>query len=194
MIDLKAHVAQTKTMLKLSTIPRWSIVEMHKRQSVGEHSFNTWILATSLYDYMFITPHNSYARESLAVWALTHDMDEVFMGDIPSPAKEIYSRLSPGINVLAKDEALKNTLPEIVSRARGLKDSLPYYLVKLADAVEALIFATIYTIRESDKQEVFEYIVPKTRETYTYAVQKNQALDWDRAREWLNSMVPGLIL
>lgn len=193
MSDLQKNIDETKTMLKLSCIPRWTIVEMNRQQSVGEHSFNVWIMACALWRYMFPVEHNSFARASLQLWALTHDMDEIFTGDMPTTVKDVLNRLHPGIMGQLKEEVMRDRLPGVLETMRGVKGSLAYQIVALVDVLEALKFVGAYATREEDKSEVFTYLATKFRITYSYAVQNSQSLDWDRARAWFNAMLPSLI-
>ena len=71
--------------LRLSFVPRWSIIKMAKNQSVAEHCFNMSRIIMYLHKKGLIPDNDvdGYIKE-----ALCHDDDEIFTGDIPSPAKK----------------------------------------------------------------------------------------------------------
>ena len=99
--------------LRLSFVPRWAIVSMAKTQSVAEHSFNVAIITKRLCRMLM---YSFDIVNNMVVYALDHDYDEVYTGDIPTPAK-----------VKVK-----------------VKDSDTPTVIKLADVIEAYIFVLKY--------------------------------------------------
>ena len=188
-LGLKHNIHRARTLLKLSTIPRWGIVEMIRPQSVGEHSYNVWVMATSLYDYMYETNHNSFERRAVEEWALTHDADEVFTGDIPTTVKEILNRITPGATAALKEEVLRGPLPDILARARGLKNSLPYVLVAIADVAEAVLFLQIYAIRTEDRMYVNQYLMSKLQKKVEEGEKIYPGADWKRCMAWVQQLL-----
>lgn len=70
--------------LRLSCVNRWGIIDMKKQQSVAEHCFNV----SRIVEY--ICSNSGYSYNDIVIQmaaALRHDDDEIFSGDIPSPAK-----------------------------------------------------------------------------------------------------------
>lgn len=67
----------------LSFVPRWVITRNIRTQSVAEHSFYVAVYAGQLAHYL------EYEGDlgTLLHYALWHDVEEVFTGDIPGPAK-----------------------------------------------------------------------------------------------------------
>ena len=84
--------------LRASHVKRWHIVNTIRTQNVAEHSFNVAIIADELQHRLIeafgtdILPpvyHRDrmlWERDVLMI-ALTHDLDEVFTGDIPASVK-----------------------------------------------------------------------------------------------------------
>lgn len=70
--------------MRLSAVPRWTIVHTIQKQSVAEHSFNVAVIALCLLD-SGVLPGLDASR--LVRDALTHDADESVTGDTPSTAK-----------------------------------------------------------------------------------------------------------
>lgn len=83
-------------LVRLSSVKRWHIVRTATQQSVAEHSFNVILLSIEMdirTEYSMV-PED---RLDLIELAMTHDMEEVYTGDIPSPQKgprEWSSKLS----------------------------------------------------------------------------------------------------
>lgn len=65
-------------------IKRWSIVKTHRDQSVAEHTYNVAMYANDILSYLDLSPIFHVAVLQQALW---HDVDEIFTGDIPGPAK-----------------------------------------------------------------------------------------------------------
>jgi len=74
--------------LRLQYVPRWVIVNMDRKQSVAEHSFNVALIVKYIYEAKFKGSYNVEVMNSMMIEALFHDGDEIYTGDIPSPAKE----------------------------------------------------------------------------------------------------------
>jgi len=73
----------------MSFIPRWSIARRVKDQNVAEHSYYTTLYASMLCDRIGV-PSDFKLR--VLELALYHDMEEIFTGDIPGPAKRILAK------------------------------------------------------------------------------------------------------
>lgn len=65
-----------------STVKRFSIVKTVHEQSVAEHSFNVCMIARAI-------AKEAGIRDDCRIikYALDHDLDEIFTGDVPTPAK-----------------------------------------------------------------------------------------------------------
>jgi 5'-deoxynucleotidase YfbR-like HD superfamily hydrolase len=184
---------ETAYRLLLATIPRWTIIDMRRRQNVAEHSFNTQILALSLYDFMQNgTSHNRFDRESVMMWAIDHDMDEIESGDMPSPLKREMEKLFPKAMDAAVDNMMINKLPSFVSRRRGVKDSYPYDVVKVADKLEEVLYNHKhgYDRRARDALVDGLYLL---RDRLQHAEKAHPRYDWGRAKLWLEFFLRDVI-
>jgi 5'-deoxynucleotidase YfbR-like HD superfamily hydrolase len=178
-------LAETGYRLQLAGIPRWTIIDMRRRQNVAEHSFNVLILSISLYEYMQNdVSHNKFDRESLMLWAIDHDMDEIETGDMPTPFKAEIEKLAPGVTHEALDNLMINRLPSFVSRRRGMKGSYPYDVVKIADKLEEVLYNKThgYTLRA---QYALVEGLRLIRSRLLQAEKAHPRYDWGRARDWL---------
>lgn len=169
--------------LSLQQIDRWSIVEMIRKQSVAEHTYNVHVLAMDLWDWLFQVPHNSFEREACSRWALEHDLDEVFTGDLPSPIKAILNRIHPGITVALKEEVMRK-VPSAQSMLRSIdKGSVPYQIVAVVDIVEALLYLRRYAIDREVMLPVKHYLEGKLADASGLLgaqprVEKSRLIHW----------------
>lgn len=184
--DDARKLAETHYTLLLSTIKRWIKVEMARDQSVAEHSFNVGVLAISLYDFMQQdVPHNSFERTSLMEWAPIHDLDEIETGDIPADFKNAVRAIAGEKGV---DEAVDNIMatkaPNFVAKKRGMKDSYPYDVAKIADKLEEIMFNKKYGRDERAMAAQIDAL-GLLRGRLLKAEKAHPRYDWGRARAWL---------
>lgn len=130
--------------LRLPSIQRWQIVEVSKPQSVADHTFRVWLLATHLWDTLFPVPHNSLDRATLERWALFHDVDEVVTGDIPSTVKQTLNRAVPGAVARLKQAVHEQHFPSIEAMFRGQMNTTVERVVDICDIVEAMLYIRKY--------------------------------------------------
>ncbi len=149
-------------LVKQTDVKRWGIVHTAREQSVAEHSFRVWVLALSLYDYLVPVPHNSNDREAVSYWALTHDADEIWTGDLPSTVKKDIEQIAPGALKKLKDKVLIEHIPEHAARARGIEGSFPAAIVKLAECVEAYGYYIRYSYNTPDRSVILNFLTENT--------------------------------
>jgi 5'-deoxynucleotidase YfbR-like HD superfamily hydrolase len=150
-------------LMKLTDVERWVIVPVTRRQSVAEHSYRVWVLSLSLYDAMVEVPHNSFERDSVSYWALTHDADEIWTGDLPSTVKEVLEELHPGIIRRLSEHVLSKHLPRLADTVRGLENTFAAAVVKIADCVEALSYYTHHSYNSRDKMAIDTFLRGKLK-------------------------------
>ena len=78
--------------LRLSNIPRWTMVNTTRQQSVAEHSYNVTLIAMELAKRMSVGEDyggiDRFAiHKDIVLIAINHDLMEVLTGDIPAPTK-----------------------------------------------------------------------------------------------------------
>lgn len=69
-------------ILRASGVTRWHIVRMVRPQSLAEHSFDVTMIARAIAKIARVDDNEIIKA------ALLHDLDEIIMGDSPTPTKE----------------------------------------------------------------------------------------------------------
>ena len=104
--------------LRLAQVKRYPICYTNRDQSVAEHSFNVMLIAQEL-----VKEHDDpdlYLK--VLGYALTHDMDEVETGDIPSPFKRKLREKCPEvIPILDGEPKVDDTVRQVVKLADYLE-------------------------------------------------------------------------
>lgn len=127
-------------ILRASVVKRWGIVNVVRTQSIAEHSYNVCMIVRCLCKLL--------DKDDVEVMkaALSHDLDEVIYGDIPSPMKQ--RMLIDGVD-----------LNKYMSKERPL-DMEMKQLLKLADLLESIIFLQDHSIGKH-AEEVQEEIATR---------------------------------
>ena len=79
----------TRDLLNLSYVQRWIIAPMDLPQSVAEHSFRVLVIVRGLHDVMTTKGIRAFDLYNAMVYAIQHDSEEVYTGDIPGTHKDI---------------------------------------------------------------------------------------------------------
>jgi len=135
-------------LYRLGEIERWHIVRMNKPQSVAEHSYFVTLLAMRLATVIGV-PVGKVVH-----YALLHDAEEAWTGDIPSPVKRLVDKQGIPIKEMMGDMYIEH--PEVLIE----------YVVKLADIAEALKYLKVHgsntkhtqMIAETQKAQLIEKI------------------------------------
>ena len=114
-------------ILRASHVSRWNIVNVSRRQSVAEHSFNVCMIARRLCKELKMEDSNVIKA------ALEHDLDEVIFGDIPTPAKD--KLVEEGIDI---NEIVGNKMRNLSKKEDAV--------LKTADLLDAILFLTDHAI------------------------------------------------
>lgn len=115
-----------REQLRMAQVKRYPICHTNKEQSVAEHSFGVMLIVVELCKDV----RDRELVDCAVAYAMIHDKDEVYSGDIPSPFKrelrakcpEVIEHLDPGLHVPDSAKAI----------------------VKLADYLEAIHFLREY--------------------------------------------------
>lgn len=137
--------------LRLTQIKRYAICHTNRDQSVAEHSFNVLLIALEL------AKHGNVLCDpfEVASYAIDHDMEEVYTGDIPSSFKKMLLKHAPQAKPLVQSPY------EVDPAVKGV--------VKLADYLEA-----IYYVREFGGSRLASGILNDIRKNF-FAECENSA-------------------
>jgi 5'-deoxynucleotidase len=123
----------------LAHVPRWAVLRRQSQQNVATHS---WFVAMYCLELMDITGwkgNKNVVGIELIQHALVHDLDEVWTGDIPGPAKRLI------VNGHAEEvkAALRERMYKIFPQhfyAYDETDPDIKALVKCADLIDAVFY------------------------------------------------------
>jgi len=156
--------------MRLSQVKRYPICHTNREQSVAEHTFGVLYIARELAratGYIDVI-------EAVTDYAITHDMDEIYTGDIPSGFKRRLRAEFPGVTRVLDGEKPPKTIEGIVKMADYLEAM--YYLrefggsrfssrvlgdieSKFADAMATIIAADVVDQRAVRKaEEIYRWI------------------------------------
>lgn len=122
--------------LRASYTKRWTIVNTIKPQSIAEHSFNVVGIALRLADTIKWSGRLHHSQQlALVMWALSHDIVEIYTGDIPTPFKRALEKHGAKITA-AEEEFIK----EYGGMTRAAETEVYGMIVKFADILEAIWF------------------------------------------------------
>lgn len=123
-----------ESIARLRDVKRWHMVGTSQAQSLGEHSANVALLAAMIAYTAPIFWFDNHT--SIALVALTHDIAEVFTGDIPSHTKQYLSGMED-----LEDKVTHPTLEwgiEITYRSK--------MLIKICDIADGIRFIRSYGV------------------------------------------------
>ena len=155
------------TVLRMSVVKRWAIIDTSRDQSLAEHSFNVSIISLWLLERMANivgTQLSDSTKLTVLLYGLLHDSDETLTGDIPS---DIKGYLSPALKFVS--ESLHPLCVESwYTKVNGSSPSfstadenLIHAIVKLADMIDARRFAEAYVVTRTDRGNVLPDISNK---------------------------------
>lgn len=141
---------------RLTSIKRFAALKLDRDYSAASHSYRVSILAMMIADdYNQTNPVTKINTEEVLRKALLHDLEEAFIGDIPTPAKKMIQAFNDMYDQLAekvmKEEILPNCPnPEYYFELwKKQKDGETGEIIKLADTLEALC-TTFYELKRGN--------------------------------------------
>ena len=128
------HSPALEAVMRLSAVKRWHMIDTTRTQNLAEHSANVAALA---YMTARTAPGMAFGSSHYAAAAaLFHDIDEVFIGDIPTHSKRWLDQdgLDRAANEITPPE-LRQECPKVVAD-----------LVKLCDLADGIRFIRIHGV------------------------------------------------
>ncbi len=154
-----------RELIDVTFVQRWGIVRTLRPQSVAEHTFLVAHYANDIAVYLGL---NTGVHLSLLQYALHHDSDEIFTGDMPGPNKRgLLDAIGPEAGQKWKDkleEWSERTFRNLDARSGG--SLMPYdvqtvlLVLKTADWLEAA--TRMATEAQMGNQCAERHIVPNT--------------------------------
>lgn len=172
---------------RASDINRWQVVKTIKNQSVAEHSFNVAMIADVLNARI---TNKSILSPKVIVYALYHDIPEIYTGDIVTPIKEHI-----------KNKCKENFFEDFEEELCGPKyskiknDACIYFpevaaIVKLADLIESVKFLEQNALTDHGEQIGRKIIIKISDKIEEY--KKNWPdYDWDQANSVFEEIMNG---
>lgn len=134
---------------RMSHTKRWNILGDLPTQSLAEHSYNVACIAAHIVQQHGLNPDQAHA---VTGYALVHDFDEIFTGDIPTPTKGALGIGSTSwiIPTLGGFPAVLNETANMViplCSSCGYRYNMTVrQIVKIADLIEAAAYVTRYAV------------------------------------------------
>lgn len=134
---------------RANDVTRWQIVKTVKPQSVAEHSFGVAMIADRLGGQ--ILAGTGY-RADCILWALHHDLPEVFTGDIATPVKQHIKKTSGENAFTALELEVGGHEYQSIYNEANITHPEIAAVVKLADLIEAMKFLDQNAVTEHGDQ------------------------------------------
>lgn len=132
MSDIRQYI---KDIYPLSYIIRYSNVPRIKDESVAEHSFYVAAIVQRLYD------DYEFDLGSALNMAISHDIIEIYVNDIPHLIKKKYPELSSMLKDIEKKEASGFPMAVDIGIRRLHNNSIESRIVSMADAMQCEQYA-----------------------------------------------------
>lgn len=132
-----SKVAFPPELRTMGIVPRWSVIHTLNKEVVATHSYFVAVYSHLIADMIEWEGNMG----ELLIQALTHDLDEVFTGDIPGPVKDKI--LGEDYEGYIKGRS-SSTFGWLVSREIDVPHSREIPLIiKAADRLDALLFQVV---------------------------------------------------
>ena len=103
-------------LLDLDAISRWSMVNTTTRDTVASHSFRVAMIAIAIQKE--INPEDIGVIKDLAYYAIFHDSEEAYSGDIATHVKVKLKNAGVDINaIFARDDGAPDYIRQIIKAA-----------------------------------------------------------------------------
>ncbi len=138
---------------RMRYINRWSLMRNSLSENLEEHSFQTAVIAHALAlirKEFYSKDENNLMRievnpDRAVVLALFHDLDEILVGDLPTPVKYFNKEMERVFKSIEREASkrLVETLPE------ELKES--YRKILIPDLSDSSVAETLKLVKAADK-------------------------------------------
>lgn len=132
--------------LRSGIVRRWHIVPMAREQTIAEHMYRVQLIAEEILRQMGWLDWGSSLTLNTMEWARIHDLPEVLIGDIPTPAKQLFGE-SVMVGVRVAEKGTDSFYKELEGCVSAVGEC-PWagHVVRLADIVEAANWASDWAV------------------------------------------------
>lgn len=127
---------ELEVIMRLQSVKRWHMIDTTRQQTLAEHSANVsllvWYIATTC-PGLYFGP-----SQIVATQALMHDLDEVFIGDIPTHTKRASAKLFGAVKDLGREVLSMSMQPDVSERTR--------LMIKAADLADGIRFIRLHGV------------------------------------------------
>lgn len=184
---------RVKDITRAGHVNRWQIVRTQRQQTNGEHMYIVTMLAEVIFERM-IKSNPSMKKLNLNIlhllllkWGMRHDLPEVITGDMATPVKKAIRRLVGKDIILELEYEID---PEYKAIHQEVDGTEIWYIVKIADIIEAIVFLKTEGIG-SHAKSVCDKLQNKFIETMHEAQQKFNEFDWNVCANLLIEVTSG---
>ena len=103
---------------RMKYINRWGLMRNLRSENLTEHSAECSMISHALALIGNRYFEKNYDENKIAVYALYHDMSEIFTGDLPTPVKYFNESIRDSYKSLERN-ALDNALSKLPEKLRG---------------------------------------------------------------------------
>ena len=135
-----------KYVCKLGSVQRFAVDNLKFPYSVAEHSYRVAMLSMVIVDDYNLNSKHKISSEDVLRKSLIHDLEEVKMGDIPSPAKNINKRVKKYLRDIGEELMSSIILKGLPTKLKNAylnywvkdKDEESGEIIEIADKLEGL--------------------------------------------------------
>jgi 5'-deoxynucleotidase len=141
---------------RMGHVKRWQIVAVSREQTLADHTALVAMYSMRIYHSLPLRNRSAAEECGLLLWALHHDLPEVFTGDVSTPTKRAIGIW--GRNGL---EALEQKAGPVYQHLqRQHEKGLIGRIVKLADVLDASVFLWSFGIGDHAQEVLNEMLNP----------------------------------
>lgn len=186
---------KAKDIMRVGHVNRFQIVRTQRSQTLGEHMYIVTMLAEIIFERMIKSMDSEHGMKMninslhllLLKWGMRHDLPEVVIGDIATPVKRAIQRLMDKDPILEFEYEIDPEYKKIHQMVIGTEI---WYIVKIADIIEAIVFLKTEGIGSHAKL-VGDKLEIRFNKLLHEAQQKFNKFDWIICNNLLNEVIGG---
>jgi len=179
-----------KDIARSGHVTRWHSVRVGRAQTIAEHHYLVTMLAQEMYRGI-AKQDNPVQLLVLINYCLLHDTPELIMGDLPTPIKRRISQYCTENDYENPIDVIETGIsPELAKLSDTIAETPLYYVAKLADIADAILFLQQEGIGDHAIM-VQEKIELQFGQLINDAKKRFPDLHWQYANKVLNEVLNG---